>query len=43
MREAKQMKDKLIADAKEKASEEAKKLVQNAREAIQTEKAAAIE
>ena len=32
----------MIADAKEKASDEAKKLVQNARESIQTEKAAAI-
>ena len=42
LRDAKQVKDKLIADAKEKAAEEAKKLVQNAREAIQTEKAAAI-
>ena len=42
MKEAKQIKDKLIADAKEKAAEEAKKLVQNAREAIQSEKSAAI-
>ena len=42
LREAKQVKDKLIADAKEKAAEEAKKLVQNAKDAIQTEKAAAI-
>ena len=42
MREAKQMKEKLIADAKEKAGEEAKKLVANAREAIQAEKKAAI-
>jgi len=42
MKEAKQIKDKLIADAKEKAGEEAKKLVANAREAIQTEKKAAI-
>lgn len=42
MKEAKQLKDKLIADAKEKASEEANKLVQKAREAIQNEKAAAI-
>ena len=42
LRDAKQVKDKMIADAKEKAAEEAKKLVQNAREAIQTEKAAAI-
>lgn len=42
LREAKQVKEKLIADAKEKAAEEAKKLVQNAREAIQTEKASAV-
>ena len=42
LRDAKQIKEKLIADAKEKAAEEAKKLVKNAREAIQTEKAAAI-
>ena len=42
MKEAKEVKDKLIADAKEKAAEEAKKLVQNAREAIQSEKAAAL-
>ena len=43
LRDAKQVKDKLIADAKEKAAEEAKKLVQSARDAIQTEKAAAID
>jgi len=42
MKEAKEVKDKLIADAKGKAAEEAKKLVQNAREAIQSEKAAAL-
>jgi len=42
MREAKTMKDNLIADAKEKASEEADKLVKNAREAIQREKASAL-
>ncbi|MCK5137552.1 MAG: F0F1 ATP synthase subunit B [Bacteroidales bacterium] len=42
LREAKQVKDMLIADAKEQATEEAKKLVQSARESIQTEKAAAI-
>jgi F-type H+-transporting ATPase subunit b len=42
MKEAKEVKDKLIADAREKAGEEAKKLVQNAREAIQSEKAAAL-
>ena len=42
LKEAKQLKDELIADAREKASEEARKLVQNAREAIQTEKNAAI-
>ena len=42
MKEAKGIKEKLIADAKEQASLEAKKLVQNAREAIQAEKAAAL-
>jgi len=42
LKEAKLVKDKLIAEAKEIASEEAKKLVQNAREAIRTEKAAAL-
>ena len=42
MKEAKKIKDMLIAEAKEKATEEAKKLVQNAREAIQREKAAAL-
>ncbi len=42
MKEAKQLKDQLIADAKEQASEEARKLVANAREAIQAEKKAAI-
>ena len=42
LKEAKQVKDKLIADAKETASEEAQKIVQNARDTIQSEKAAAI-
>jgi F-type H+-transporting ATPase subunit b len=42
LRDAKQVKDKLIADAKEKAAEEAKRLVQNAKDAIQTEKTAAL-
>ena len=42
LKEAKQIKDSLIADAREIAAEEAKKLVQSAREAIQAEKAAAI-
>ena len=42
LREAKEAKDRLIADAKEKATIEAKKLVQYAREAIQAEKVAAI-
>lgn len=43
LKEAKEVKDRLIAEAKEKASEEAKKIVKNARESIQTEKAAAID
>jgi F-type H+-transporting ATPase subunit b len=42
LKEAKQVKDMLIADAKDKAGEEAKKLIQSAREAIQAEKAAAL-
>jgi F-type H+-transporting ATPase subunit b len=42
LKEAKAVKDSLIAEAKEKASEEAKKLVQSAREAIQAEKNAAV-
>ena len=42
LREAKQVKEKLISEAKERASEEAKKLIENARAAIQTEKAGAI-
>lgn len=42
LKEAKQVKDALIADARETAAQEAKKLVQKAREAIQAEKAAAI-
>jgi F-type H+-transporting ATPase subunit b len=42
MREAKEVRDKLISEAKEKAAEEAKKLVHGAREAIQREKAAAL-
>ncbi len=42
LKEAKVIKDSLIAEAKEKASEEAKKLIQVAREAIQAEKDAAV-
>ncbi len=42
LKEAKQVKDKLIADAKETATEEAKKIIQNARDTILSEKAAAI-
>lgn len=42
MKEAKQLKEKLIAEAREQASEEARKLVANARESIQAEKKAAI-
>ncbi len=43
MKDAKEVKEQLIADARQQASVEAKKLVQNAREAIQTEKAAALD
>jgi F-type H+-transporting ATPase subunit b len=42
LREAKEVKDKMIAEAREKAAAEAHRLVRNAREAIQTEKAAAL-
>lgn len=42
LKEAKGMRDKLIAEAKEQASVEADKLVKGAREAIRSEKAAAI-
>ena len=42
LKEAKQLKEQMISEAKEKATEEAKKLVLGAREAIQAEKAAAI-
>jgi F-type H+-transporting ATPase subunit b len=42
MKEAKEIKDQLISDAKEKALEEANKLVKSAREAIQREKAGAL-
>ena len=37
------MKERLIAEAREKASEEAKKMIRNARESIQSEKSAAIQ
>lgn len=42
LRDARDVKDKLIAEAKEKASLEAAKLIKSAREAIQAEKASAI-
>jgi F-type H+-transporting ATPase subunit b len=42
MKDAKEVKEQLIADARHQASVEAKKLVQNAREAIQAEKSAAL-
>lgn len=42
MKDARDVKDKIISEAKEKASEEASKLLRNAREAIQNEKASAI-
>jgi F-type H+-transporting ATPase subunit b len=42
LKEAKLVKDKMIAEARGKAEEESKKLIQGAREAISTEKAAAI-
>jgi F-type H+-transporting ATPase subunit b len=42
MKDARDVKDKIISEAKEKASEEAAKLLRNAREAIQNEKASAI-
>lgn len=42
MKDARDVKDKIISEAKEKASQEASKLLRNAREAIQNEKASAI-
>ncbi|MCF8345590.1 MAG: F0F1 ATP synthase subunit B [Bacteroidales bacterium] len=42
MKDARDVKDKIIAEAKEKASEEAAKLLKNARSVIQNEKASAI-
>jgi F-type H+-transporting ATPase subunit b len=42
LREAKEIKEKLIADARQEASEEARKLVKNARDSIRAEKIAAI-
>lgn len=42
MKDARDVKDKIISEAKEKASEEASKLLRNAREAIQNEKTSAI-
>ena len=42
MGEAREMKDKIIAEAKEKAQEEADKLVTSARENIENEKMAAM-
>ena len=42
MKEAKEVKDKIIAEARDKASAEASKLIQNARESIRAEQAAAI-
>ena len=42
MKDAKEVKDKLIADAKEKASEQGKGLSKKGKEAIQSEKAAAL-
>ncbi len=42
MKDARDVKDKIIAEAKDKASEEAEKLLKNARSAIRNEKDAAI-
>ena len=42
MKDARDVKDKIISEAKEQASEESAKLLKNAREAIQNEKASAI-
>ena len=43
MKEAQQLKEKILSDAREKAQEEAQKLVSSARESIENEKKAAIE
>lgn len=42
MKDARDVKDRIISEAKEKASEEAAKMLKNAREAIRNEKASAI-
>ena len=42
IKEARDVKDKIIAEAKEKANQETAKMLQNAKQAIQNEKAAAI-
>jgi F-type H+-transporting ATPase subunit b len=42
MKDARDVKDKIIAEAKEKANEESTRLLKNAREAIKNEKNAAI-
>lgn len=42
LREAKEIKEKLIADAREEASEEARILIKNAKDSIRSEKNAAI-
>jgi F-type H+-transporting ATPase subunit b len=42
MKDARDVKDKIISEAREKASQEAYKLLRNARETIQNEKASAI-
>ncbi len=42
IKSAREAKEKMIADAKDKASEEADKLIKNAQEAIKAEKAAAM-
>jgi len=42
IKEAREIKDKMIAEAKKQAATEAEKLVASARESIQNEKAAAL-
>ena len=42
LKEARELKDKIVADAKQEADEQANTLINNAKEAIETEKKAAL-
>ena len=42
LKEARELKDKIVADAKQEADEQGNTLINNAKEAIETEKKAAL-